>query len=219
MVKNLQYFQEEENRFCEEHPDYNEFYYDSNIGEMSIYGIDDPLLYLSDRIFSKETDAKPMGNEIEYGFNDAQIVFLRLFYGRYSYIFRDDYYGMNRPDFVQNLLDTLDDMIAKAPQNTDPVLYRFCTDYDQCDMHIGDEITIPHNLTCTNEDWQQDNKNVYIITPLQNGKTRAHNLFEIYHHGDEHQVDFLRGTIFKVTDILGNAETGYRKFYLEEMEQ
>ena len=31
MVKDLEYFLEEENRFCSEHPDYGDFFYDENI--------------------------------------------------------------------------------------------------------------------------------------------------------------------------------------------
>ena len=78
----------------------------------------------------------------------------RLFLGKYSYIFRDDYYYEGVTDFIQNLFDTLDDMVNKAPINADPILYRFCNDYDKCDMKVGDIINIPHNLTCTNYNWR-----------------------------------------------------------------
>ena len=56
----------------------------------------------------------------------------------YSYIFRDDYYYEGITDFIQNLFDTLDDMVNKAPINSDPILSRFCNDYDKCDMKIRD---------------------------------------------------------------------------------
>lgn len=222
MVKDLEYFLEEENRFCSEHPDYGDFFYDENIGESSNYGIDDRLNYLSEKIFSKTAELirnKNIKVSNSYEISEAQIVILGLFHWKYSYIFRDDYYYDDITDFVQNLFDTLDDLVNKAPINNDTTLYRFCNDYDKSDMVIGDLITIPHNLTCTNYDWKQEKyNNVYVITPLKNNKTKAHNLFEIYKHGDEFQVNFLRNTTFRVYKVEHTEGTDFKKFYLEEVQ-
>lgn len=209
----------EEDKFINTHPNYGEMFYDDSIGEMSEYGINDRLNYLRDRIFSKihKTLNEPLGKEIEFGLSEAQRVLLRLFYCKHSHIFRDDYYYNGISEFVQNLFDTLDDAVNKAPTNSDPILYRFCNEYDKCDMKIGDIILFPYNLTCTNYDWHQEkDRNVYIITPLRQ-KTNAHNLFEIYEHGDEKQVDFLRNTKFLVTNIEDTCGTSYKKFYMEEI--
>lgn len=219
MVKDLQYFLDEENKFCNDHPNYGQVFYDNTIGEFSEYGINDRLNFLSERIISKEKEyiKKPLDKE-QFGLSDAQKVLLHLLYGKYSYIFRDDYY-VDITDFVQNLFDTLDDLVNKAPINSDAILYRFCNEHDRSDMKIGDVFTVPHNLTCTNYDWEQENrKNVYIITPLKDNKTRAHNLFEICKHGDENQINFLRNTKFRVKDIKNTEGTIYKKFYLEEVE-
>lgn len=221
MVKDLQYFLDEEDKFCNEHMNYKEWFYDESIGEMSSYGINDPLYYLFNRVISEinKTIKKPLDQEISFGLSDAQRVLLRLLYCNHSYIFRDDNYNAGITTFVQNLFDTLDDVVKKAPQNKDTLLYRFCNDYDRSDMKVGDVITIPHNLTCTNFDWHQEkDNNSYFITPLKNGKTRAHNLFEIYEHGDEKQVDFLRNTKFRVNRIEKTEGTQFNKFYLEEVE-
>lgn len=59
--------------------------------------------------------------------------------------------------------------------------------------------------------------NVYIISPLENGKTRARNLFEIRNHGDEMQIDFLRNTRFQVEKIEQIKETEHKKIYLKEL--
>ena len=220
MVKDLQYFINAENEFCKEHPNYGELFFDTSIGEMSEQGIDDRLNYLSDRIISNcnKIIKEPSEKELEFKLSDVQRVLLRLFFGKYSYIFRDDYYYEGITDFIQNLFDTLDDMVNKAPINTDPILYRFCNDYDKCDMKVGDIINIPHNLTCTNYDWHKERyNNVYIISPLKNGKTRARNLFEICKHGDEMQIDFLRNTRFQVEKIEQAQETEYKKIYLKEL--
>ena len=56
-----------------------------------------------------------------------------------------------------------------------------------------------------------------MITPLTNGKTKAHNLYEIYEHGKEKQVDFLRDTSFMVTKVEETKGTSYRKYYLKEL--
>lgn len=56
-----------------------------------------------------------------------------------------------------------------------------------------------------------------MITPLQDGNTKAHNLYDIYEHGQEKQIDFLRGTSFKVTKIEKTKGTPYKKFYLSEV--
>ncbi|MBR6252218.1 MAG: hypothetical protein IKR17_13665 [Bacteroidales bacterium] len=220
MVKDIRYFLDEENAFCQNHPNYGETYWNEELGEMSVFGIDDRLNYLSDRVFSNiyKTIKEPLGREIEFGLSDAQRVLLRLFYRQHSAIFRDDYYHSGITDFVQNLFDTLDDMIKKAPISNDSILYRFCTEYDKTDMNIGDKVTFHHNLTCTNFDWNQAKyTNVYYISPLKEGKTKAHSLYEIYEHGDEKQVDFLRNVSFLVKGVDNTIGTSYKKFYLEEI--
>ena len=85
-------------------------------------------------------------------------------------------------------------------------------------MIVGDIINIPHNLTCTNYNWHQEKyNNVYIISPLRNGKTRARNLFEMRNHGDEMQIDFLRNTRFQVEKIEQTPKTEHKKIYLKEL--
>lgn len=220
MVKDLPYFLDEEDNFCRKHSDYGEMFWDPEIEEMSEIGINDQLNYLKDRIFSRTRDTihEPLGRECDLGLTDAQRVLLRLLYCQHSYIFRDDYYYEGITDFVSNLFDSLDDLVRKAPVNTDPILYRYCVEYDMSEMVVGDVITIPHNLTCTNCEWgQEQTKNVYVITPLSPQETKAHNLFEIYNHGDENQVDFLRGSRFIVERIEDTEGTAYKKFYLREI--
>lgn len=80
MVKDLQYFINAENEFCEEHPNYGESFFDTSIGEMSEQGIDDRLNYLSDRIISKcnKMIKEPSEKELEFKLSDAQRVLLRL---------------------------------------------------------------------------------------------------------------------------------------------
>lgn len=222
MVKDLDYFIEQERQFQEDHPDYGEMYYDDTIGEMSEKGIDDRLNFLSDGVISLYKgylEGGYIGNEEQYNLNDAERVMLRMLYCRHSDLFRDDYYYEDITDVVQNMFDTLDSVVAKAPSNTEPMLYRFCHDHEPVNFQVGEIVRFPHSLTCTNYDWRQDDeKNVYLVTPLSNGRSRAHNLFEIYEHGDEKQVKFLRGTSFEVTQIEKREGSGLVKVHLKEIE-
>lgn len=219
-TNNLQYFLDAEEAFCKEHPDYGDYFWNEKSGEMDVVGSDDRLSFLMDKPFSEHSNLKAIGNEELYGLTDAERVVLLLFYGKYSAQFRDDYYYRGTPELAQDLMKVLDSLISKAPQNKDKVLYRFCHHMDRVDMKIGDVVTFLYNLTCTNFDWHQDDrKNVYVITPLSEGKTKAHNLFEIYEHGDEKQVDFLRGTSFLVTKIEQTEKSKFKKIYLKEIEK
>lgn len=141
-----------------------------------------------------------------------------MYYAEHSAKFRDDYYHGEIPEVVRQMFIGINNVVSKAPQNKDKILYRFCHDEDPKGMKVGDVVNFPYNLTCTNFDWNQAKyKNVYVITPSPNGKTRAHNLYEIYEHGDEKQVDFLRDTSFMVTKVEETKGTPYRKYYLKEL--
>lgn len=159
-----------------------------------------------------------MGNEERFGLTKAEQVLLNMYYDQHSAKFRDDYYHGIIPEVVQQMFIGINNVVAKAPQNKDKILYRFCCDEDPKGMKIGDFVNFPYNLTCTNYDWNQaEYKDVYVITPLTNGKTKAHNLYEIYEHGKEKQVDFLRDTSFMVTKVEETKGTSYRKYYLKEL--
>lgn len=219
MIKDIDYFIEQEKIFKQKHPDYGKCFYDENIGEMSFVGINDRLNFLSDGIISiyREKLKEYIGNEEQYNLSDAQRVMLRMLYCQHSRLFRDDYYE-EIPEVVQNLFDTLDSVVAKAPLNTDKTLFRTCHEYDPIDFKIGETVTFPYSLTCTNYDWKRGRgENKYILTPHDNGKTRAHNLFEIYEHGDEKQVNFLRNTSFVVTNKVEDKNEEVVKIYFQEV--
>lgn len=220
-TKDIQYFLEAEKNFCEEHPDYGEPIF-TEFGCMSYVGADDRADFLVDKPFSEHLihGENVYGKEETYGLTTAERMLLSMFYNNYSSKFRDDYnYDKeNMPEVIFEMFVGINNVVAKAPLNKDKVLYRFCQDQDKKDMAVGDIVCFPYNLTCTNYDWHQEKyKNVYVITPLSNGKTKAHNLFEIYKHGDENQVDFLRNTSFKVTKVEKTEGTEYKKYYLSEL--
>lgn len=221
-TKDIQYFLDAENEFQKQHPDYGTMYFDEEYG-MGEVGQDDRAEFLMHKPFADTlTHVKSIiKNKEVYGLTLTERVLLCMYYGQYSSKFRDDYYydKKNMPEVIHAMFDGLNNLIEKAPQNRDTTLYRFCNDYDSKNMKVGEVVTFAYNLTCTNFDWkQEDRKDVYVITPLGNGMTKAHNLFEIYEHGDEKQVDFLRGTSFKVTKIEETKGTKFKTYYLAELE-
>lgn len=220
-TKDIQYFLEAEDKFKKSHPNYGDFFYDEKYGFGEV-GQDDRANFLMDKPFAQNSSSikEPIGNEEKYGLTKAERVLLRMYYSNYSEQFRDDYYydKRNMPDVIYAMFEGLDNLIKKAPQNKDSILYRFCCHEDPQDFKVGQVVNFQYNLTCTNYNWEQEkDKNVYIITPLKKGYTKAHNLFEIYEHGDEKQVDFLRETSFVVTKIEKTEGSEYKKYYLTEL--
>ena len=218
-TKDIQYFLNAEKEFCKEHPDYGTLYFDEKYG-MGKVGDNDQASFLIHRPFEENFSRhfKLIGNEDKYGLTDAERILLNMYYAQHSAKFRDDYYHSEIPEVVKQMFMGINNVVAKAPQNHDKILYRFCQSEDPKNMKVGETISFPYNLTCTNYDWKQAKfKNVYVITPLQDGNTKAHNLYDIYEHGQEKQIDFLRGTSFNVTKIEKTKGTPYKKFYLSEV--
>lgn len=218
-TKDIQYFLNAEKEFCKEHPDYGTLYFDEKYG-MGKVGDNDQASFLIHRPFEENFNRhfKLIGNEDKYGLTDAERILLNMYYAQHSAKFRDDYYHSEIPEVVKQMFMGINNVVAKAPQNQDKILYRFCQSEDPKNMKVGETINFPYNLTCANYDWKQAKyKNVYVITPLQDGNTKAHNLYDIYEHGQEKQIDFLRGTSFKVTKIEKTKGTPYKKFYLSEV--
>lgn len=218
-TKDMQYFLEAEKKFCKEHPDYGKPFFDEKYGMREV-GDEDSANFLIGKPIAEYFNHcnRNFGNEEKYGLNEAERVLLCMYYAQHSAKFRDDYYHGVIPEVVKQMFIGINNVVAKAPLSKDKILYRFCQSADPKGMKVGDMVKFPYNLTCTNYDWNQAKyKDVYVITPLANGKTRAHNLYEIYEHGKEKQVDFLRDTSFKVTKVVTTEGTPYRKYYLSEV--
>ena len=219
-MKDIDYFLKTELQFIAGHPDYGQLTYNEEIGEMEDIGMNDPSFFLMSKPFEKHFSklGRNLGKEDDYGLTDAEKVALKMFYCRHSAEFRDDFYYDGIPEFAYEMFQVLNSLVSKAPVNRDEILYRFCVENDYVPSKVGEVMTVAHNLTCTNYDWhKEDQRNVYVITPKNDGKTKAHNLYEIYEHGDEKQVNFLRGTSFEVLKIEPTPGTEYKRIYLKEI--
>ena len=216
-LKDIQYFIDEEKEYISKHKNNEKiFEFGTGIIDADFYNPDN---FLKDGKIQWYYGAmiKYIDNEENFELTEAERVVLRMFYGDMSHIFRDDYYQNDVPEIAQELFKVLNSVVSKAPQNESSRLYRFCVREDKVDFKEGDVFTVPHNLTCTEEDWKQSGrKHVYIIEPLKDGKTKAHNVYQIFKHGSERQVNFTRKTSFEITRVF-TQKNGLKKIYMKEL--
>lgn len=218
-MKDIQYFLDEEGKYCltEQKP---HDVWDEEIQDWDYKRI--PLDFLRQKPFKHAYDNIAYKKELTKGYdlNDAELTMLGLFFMHHSRYFRDDYYGVPIPEIAINMFDVLDSSISKSPVTEHAVLYRFCQVEDKHDMRVGDIIFTPHNLTCTADKWNRNDRDIYIIRALSHDETRAHDTYKMYpHNRNEHQVNFLRGTKFLVSNIKEIPGTDYHEFYMKESEQ
>ena len=217
-MKDVKYFLNEEEKYNEVHR--HDFgVYNEELEEF-VFGEDNPLSFLKERpfngIYEKAIDYIKE-NTIGFCLTEAEMTMLGVFYARWSAPFRDDYYSLPIPELALNMFEVLNSLVAKAPVTENEVLYRYCVDEDRNEMEIGDTIVFPHNLTCTADKWDRKDNNIYVIHTLSKEDTNAHDLYRMYGHGREKQVNFLRGTKFLVVDKEIIDETEYHIFVMNEI--
>ncbi len=218
-MKKIRFFLDEEDKYCQTEPE-EIMIWDEEAQEWDYKRI--PLDFLRSRPFQQSYNNLEYKRERTQGYNlsDAELTVLGMFIMHHSQFFRDDYYGNVVPEIAQNMFEVLDSSISKAPITEHATLYRFCEVEDKHDMKVGEVFFIPHNLTCTSDKWDRNDRNIYIIQTLPSDKTQAHDIYKMYPHNEnEHQVNFLRGTKFLVTAIKDIFGTVYHEFYMEELEQ
>ncbi len=215
-MKNVQYFVNEEEKYLSS-PQANPELVWNDEYECFDYPYD-PLDFLKRKPFSSFLFVK-MDIENIYNLTDVEKLMLACFYGDISAAFRDDYYRGEVPALVGDMQLILNNAIKKAPKFNGKILYRFTKSPDKVDFAIGDIFQVQHNLTTTTEDWEQNRSDVYVITPLPANKTNAHSIYEIYNHGNETQVNFIRGTHFRIDKMESIDGTEYKRIYMSEIEK
>lgn len=216
-IKDIQYFLDKENEYISKHNNEEKIYeHGTGIIDADFYN---PESFLKDGKIKWHYNGLKgyIENEEFFKLTEAERVILRMFYGNMSCFFRDDYYHPSIPEIAEELFKVLNSVVLKAPQSKTSTLRRYCVPQDKTDFLEGDIFTVAHCLTCTEDDWkQEDRKNVYIIEPLKDGSTKAHNLYAIFEHGDEKQVNFTRGTSFKITKVI-TQKNGLKLIYMKEL--
>lgn len=212
-MKDISYFLEAEDNYC--HP---EMIYNSELG--FIYP-EDPLWFLGLRRFHSFADSLNEERFTKYGLTATEAIMLRCLITDLSCVFRKKTPDTEANELIQEMINTLESAITKIPVFEGEVLYRFCNEYDRFDLAIGEVYTAPHSLTTTKDKWTPDDhtKVIYVITPLEGSKTKAHSLYLLFNNGEQ-QVNFLTGARFRVDRIeLIELEEEERKWiYMSEIE-
>lgn len=218
-MKDVKYFLEMEKKFQKEHKDGMELFYDSECGCMTCKSYPDDFLqggWMNK--FAKSPHSEKVTDAIrKYNLSEVEVLIMNCFYGNLSQYFRDDIYTQfgGVPEVAKEMQKVLTSFIKKAPKHNGGVLYRFLKSHDNTNLKIGDIFEPTYSLTTTNEDREQD-KDVYVITPLLEEKTSAFDIYKIYNHNEENQVNFLKGTKFRVTNVERDSK-GFRRFYMDEI--
>ena len=142
-----------------------------------------------------------------YGLTEQEILSIVMLEG-FEYRLIQDAAFNNAPTtpFTSKLIKLLDSAINKAPKTLHQVLYRQDSYYSGVPKE-GETIQIAGFWTTSVEDFDNTNDKKWIIKPLPPEETKAHDIYKIYNHGDEHgngelQVEYERNTTFKIEKIV-----------------
>ena len=215
-MKDIQYFLSEEEKYLASSQAEPELVWNEELEEFGFSY--DPLSFLGKKPF-QSFQHNNIDKENRYGLTDVEKMILTCFLGNISYAFRDDNYYGEVPDIVHEMQIILNSIINKAPKFNGNILYRFTKTGDKTNFEVGDIYQPCHSLTTTTEDWKQNRSDVYVIKTLPENETQAHCLYMIYNHGQETQVNFLRGTSFEITDIEPIEGSEYKRIYMSEIRQ
>lgn len=212
-MKDLEYFLVKEDDYLSKYGNEPNLIF-NDFGELEPSDFDIPDSFLRQRFFHNiNYNDFPYKNDLEnYNLSPIEIIILRLFIGDKSYLFRDDFYS-EIPEVVREMQIVLDIVISKAPMYDGNVLYRVLNEYDRVDLSIGEVFVPCFSLTCSKDDWKTKADKYIIHTKVDN--TKAHSVYLFHNHGNECQVNFIKGTSFRVIDIRFINEC--RNIVLEEI--
>lgn len=145
----------------------------------------------------------------KYGVTKCELYVLLLLEGFHADIIQN--ISSETKEFSDKCRFYLNRLLMKTPPTKSDVLYRqeeSCrVDFKMMKdcMNTGVPYVHPCYMTTSTDDF--DNKDCkFIITPLKNGKTKAHDIYLIYNHGEqcpypENQVEFELDTKFMIDKI------------------
>lgn len=194
-----------------------------------------PITSMDENLHNPVTEAllalSQMSNEklnkaYSYNVNNAELFTLWILYGFNYSIIQQPFFTSDKPNkFIKYLHTYLDNLIRKAPQYGGSVLYRhekyYSVEYFQ-DLYKNSKLYITrHYFTVDYDDYERTDGISFIIFPLRNGKTKAHELYKIMPYNDsvpfpEHQINFERDSSFIVKSV--NEENNRKFVVLEEIE-
>lgn len=142
-----------------------------------------------------------------YGLNDIEILSITILEGvAYNIIQQPAFNNIYLNNFNKILINSLDKALLKIPRTFHGTLYR----QDKYCYEVPKEkeiLKFNGFLTTSKDDFDNDYNIKWIIKPLSNELTRAHDIYKVYNHGyncpyPEWQVEFERNTRFIVNKVV-----------------
>ena len=156
----------------------------------------------------------------DFNLTDLEALSIVILEGFGSRLIQESLYNPYKSnDLTKILVQNLDEALRKTPKNTHPLLYAN-DGYMRGNNRIGDVFTVQGFFTTSKDDFDNAHSIKWIIEPLPEAQTKAHEIYRIYNHGEdcpypEYQVEFERKTKFEVIDIRKQNE--YDVIYVREL--
>ena len=124
-------------------------------------------------------------------------------------------------DYNEILINSLENALLNIPRTFHKTLYRQEKYYYKVPK-VGEILKFKGFFTTSKDDYDNTYNIKWVITPLSNGLTKAHDIYVVYNKGynlpyPEWQVEFERNTRFVVNQI--EPKENYTKVYISELEE
>lgn len=124
-------------------------------------------------------------------------------------------------DYNEILINSLENALLNIPRTFHKTLYRQEKYYYKVPK-IGEILKFKGFFTTSKDDYDNTYNIKWVITPLSNELTKAHDIYVVYNKGynlpyPEWQVEFERNTRFVVNQI--EPKENYTKVYISELEE
>lgn len=123
-------------------------------------------------------------------------------------------------DYNEILINSLDNALLKISRTSYNTLYRQEKSYYRV-PELGEILKFKGFFTTSKDDYNNTYNIKWIIKPLPNGLTKAHDIYLVYNKGynlpyPEWQVEFERNTKFIVTKVV--PKDNFTEVYISELE-
>lgn len=154
----------------------------------------------------------------DYELNDTEILSLIVLYNQFNIIQKPAFNNSLSNKCNSILINSLDSALLKIPRTSHKILYRQ-DNYHTQEPYIGENLTFKGFFTASKDDFDNTLHIKWIITPLSNKLTKAHNIYLVYNYGyntsyPEWQVEFERNSTFYVTKVI--KKKNYIEVYIAE---
>ncbi len=156
-----------------------------------------------------------------FGLNEIEILALIMLEEfAYRYIQQPAFNDIYLNDYNKILINSLDNALLKIPRTSHDTLYRQDRDYYKIPEN-GEILKFKGFLTTSKDDFDNTYNIKWVIKPLPNGLTKAHDIYLVYNKGcnlpyPEWQVEFERNTKFIVTKVV--PKDNFTEVYISELE-